>query len=203
MRRPAHLNRRRSRAGPGVAAYSGRVDERTTHYRVLGVDPRADSSTIRGSYVALARRWHPDYHAVGDPRRLAEAQQRIREVNEAWRVLGHPQRRAEYDRTLRRTGGAGVRRDETGVWVPFDDGDGPDPRDLLDDEPISDGGRLGRVLTIAPVAFLGAAVGLLAFGVVVDSSMVLTVSLAVLAVAVVLFLAVPLVALARSARGGA
>lgn len=179
------------------------MDERTTHYRVLGVDPRADGSTIRGSYVALARRWHPDYHAVGDPTRLMEAQQRMREVNEAWRVLGHPQRRAEYDRLLRRDGGAGFRRDDSGVWVPFDDGDGPDPRDLLDDEPIGAGGRLGRALTIAPMASLGAAVGLLAFGIVVDSSEILAVSLVAFGLTIVLFLAVPLVALARSARSGA
>lgn len=179
------------------------MDERTTHYRVLGVDPRADSSTIRGCYVALARKWHPDYHALGDPEALAEAQVRIRAVNEAWRVLGHPQRRAEYDKALRRSGGPGFRREEAGVWVPFDDGDDPDPRDLVDDRPIGAGGRVGRVLTIAPMVFLGVAVGLFALGVVVDSPEVLTVSVVVFGLAVVAFLAVPLVALARSARSGA
>ncbi len=178
------------------------MEERTTHYRVLGVDPRADSTVIRGCYVALARKWHPDYHVVGDPQQLAEAQQRIREVNEAWRVLGHPQRRAQYDRELRRSGGAGFRRDDSGVWVPFDDSDGPDPRDLLDDDPLT-GGRLGRVLTIAPIALLGAAVGLLALGLVVDSSAILTASLVGFGLTVVMFLAAPLVALARSARGEA
>ena len=176
------------------------VEEGTTHYGVLGVHPRDDNHTIRRAYVSLARVWHPDYHIDDDSAALAEAKDRIREVNEAWRVLGHQQRRADYDRRLAREGGQGFRPDGTGRWEPFEDTDGPDPRDLLDDRPIGDGGRLGRFLTIAPVAGLGAAVGLLGFGLVVDSSEILTAAVIAFAVTLLLFLAVPLVALARSAR---
>jgi curved DNA-binding protein CbpA len=58
------------------------------HYTVLGVARTADRQTIQRSYRALARRMHPDFG--GDPTEMAR-------INEAWRVLGDPKRRAAYD----------------------------------------------------------------------------------------------------------
>jgi curved DNA-binding protein CbpA len=68
----------------------GRV---TTVYGVLGVDPSADTATIRHAYRALARRHHPDFG--GDTRYMAR-------INDAWHVISHPERRADYDRQFRR-----------------------------------------------------------------------------------------------------
>jgi curved DNA-binding protein CbpA len=65
----------------------------TTVYGVLGVDPEADTATIRHAYRALARRHHPDFG--GDTRYMAR-------INDAWHVISHPERRADYDRQLRR-----------------------------------------------------------------------------------------------------
>ena len=61
----------------------------TTLYAVLGVDPRADTDTIRRAYRELARRHHPDFG--GDARQMAT-------INDAWHVLGDPTRRASHDR---------------------------------------------------------------------------------------------------------
>jgi curved DNA-binding protein CbpA len=61
----------------------------TDHYSVLGVKRTADRATIRAAYRALARQSHPDLG--GDEDRMAR-------INEAWRVLGDPASRAEYDR---------------------------------------------------------------------------------------------------------
>ena len=58
-------------------------------YAVLGVDPDADTATIRRAYRALARRHHPDFG--GDTRYMAR-------INDAWHVISHPERRADYDR---------------------------------------------------------------------------------------------------------
>jgi curved DNA-binding protein CbpA len=64
-----------------------------THYERLGVAPSASSSEIRAAYRKLARRTHPDVKGPGVDASMAA-------VNEAWRVLGDPERRAEYDALL-------------------------------------------------------------------------------------------------------
>lgn len=63
-----------------------------THYDVLGVTPEAPEEVIRASYAALMRRAHPDT-GNSDP-------ERVRQLNEARRVLMDRERRAEYDRSL-------------------------------------------------------------------------------------------------------
>jgi curved DNA-binding protein CbpA len=65
----------------------------TTLYAALGVEPDADAATIRRAYRELARRHHPDFG--GDVRQMVS-------INEAWHVLGDPERRAGYNRQLRR-----------------------------------------------------------------------------------------------------
>lgn len=62
-------------------------------YAVLGVLPGAESIVITAAYRALAQRYHPD-RWQGDK---AEANRRMAEINEAYRVLGDAERRAEYD----------------------------------------------------------------------------------------------------------
>lgn len=73
-----------------------------THYEVLGIDRNATSQEVHRAHRELARLLHPDRLAnvrLGDDdRRLAD--RRIREVNDAARVLGDPVRRARYDETL-------------------------------------------------------------------------------------------------------
>lgn len=58
---------------------------------------------MRLAYRALARRLHPD--RLGDASRAerALAERRMREINEAWRVLGDAARRRDYDRSRLRT----------------------------------------------------------------------------------------------------
>jgi DnaJ-domain-containing protein 1 len=72
-----------------------------THYEVLGVDSEADVETIRRAYVMVAKATHPDRRQSDDPERSARAEVHIRLANAAWNVLRDPDRRAEYDRSLR------------------------------------------------------------------------------------------------------
>jgi len=74
-----------------------------THYEVLGVDPGADTETIRRAYIMVAKATHPDRRQSADPARSARAEEHIRLANAAWHVLRDPERRAEYDRSLRPT----------------------------------------------------------------------------------------------------
>ena len=62
-------------------------------YRVLQVDPSADPEVIEAAYKRLAHKYHPD-HNTGDP----QAEEQMKRINEAYRVLGRPGPRADYDR---------------------------------------------------------------------------------------------------------
>ena len=73
---------------------------RPTYYELLGVDAGAGAEELKRAYRARALALHPDRHiAVTDAERRA-AHDAFRLVNEAWRALRDPVRRAAYDRTL-------------------------------------------------------------------------------------------------------
>ncbi len=61
-------------------------------YRILQVDPSADREVIVAAYKRLALMYHPD-HNTGDP----SAEEHMKRINEAFRVLGKPDLRAAYD----------------------------------------------------------------------------------------------------------
>jgi curved DNA-binding protein CbpA len=70
----------------------------STHYDTLRVQPCASDAQIREAYRRLAREHHPDRQVtVGS----AEPSVSMPAINEAYRVLGDPARRAVYDASLR------------------------------------------------------------------------------------------------------
>jgi DnaJ-domain-containing protein 1 len=71
-----------------------------TLYDVLGVVPTAAADEVRRAYLARARESHPDRYVDASPAQRNAAEGRMREVNEAWRVLGNPRRRRRYDLEL-------------------------------------------------------------------------------------------------------
>lgn len=74
----------------------------STYYELLGVSARATHEELRNAYRDKALGEHPDRHGGSDPREAAEAAERMREINNAWRVLGDPAGRAAYDAELAR-----------------------------------------------------------------------------------------------------
>lgn len=62
------------------------------YYRILGVDRDADDKAIKKAYRQLARRYHPDKNP-GDK----QAEDRFKEINEAYEVIGDPEKRRKYD----------------------------------------------------------------------------------------------------------
>ena len=63
------------------------------YYDVLGVERTADEAAIRAAYRTLARKHHPDVNP-NDP----SAEERFKEVNEAYEVLSDAEKRRMYDR---------------------------------------------------------------------------------------------------------
>ena len=62
------------------------------YYKILGVDRNATQKEIKQAYRRLARKYHPDVNP-GDP----SAQERFKEINEAYEVLSDPEKRRKYD----------------------------------------------------------------------------------------------------------
>jgi curved DNA-binding protein len=62
------------------------------HYDALGVSRDATEEDIRRAYRQLARRHHPDVN------KEAGAEDRFKEISEAYEVLRDPEKRAQYDR---------------------------------------------------------------------------------------------------------
>lgn len=76
------------------------------YYKILGVDRKASADEIRSAYRKLAMTYHPDKNP-GDKK----AEEKFKEINEAYQVLSDDQKRAHYDRlgsaysNFRTTGG--------------------------------------------------------------------------------------------------
>lgn len=62
------------------------------YYKVLGVSKTADEKEIKSAFRKLAQKYHPDKNP-GD----TAAEDRFKEINEAYEVLGDAQKRQRYD----------------------------------------------------------------------------------------------------------
>jgi curved DNA-binding protein len=78
------------------------------YYKILGVPRNADAKEIKRAYRSLAVKHHPDKNP-GDK----QSEERFKEINEAYEVLGDASKRAKYDQLgasyqdWQRSGGAG------------------------------------------------------------------------------------------------
>jgi DnaJ-class molecular chaperone len=63
------------------------------YYAVLGVPKGAAEKDIKSAYRKLARKWHPD----ANPENTKAAEEKFKEISEAYEVLGDPEKRKKYD----------------------------------------------------------------------------------------------------------
>src|SRR5215217_1251742 len=69
------------------------VSQAKDYYKTLGIERTADAKAIRSAFRKLARKHHPDINP-GDK----AAEERFKEINEAFNVLSEPATRKLYDR---------------------------------------------------------------------------------------------------------
>jgi curved DNA-binding protein len=61
------------------------------YYKILGVEKNSSEKDIKAAYRKLARQYHPDVNDAPD------AEERFKEINEAYQVLGEAESRTKYD----------------------------------------------------------------------------------------------------------
>jgi len=63
------------------------------YYEILGVSKDATEDQIRRAYKKLAVKWHPDKN----PNNKKQAEEKFKEISEAYSVLSDPKKKREYD----------------------------------------------------------------------------------------------------------
>src|ERR1700761_3915329 len=63
------------------------------YYAILGVPKSAAEKDIKSAYRKLARKWHPDQN----PDNPQAAEEKFKDIQEAYEVLGDPEKRKKYD----------------------------------------------------------------------------------------------------------
>src|SRR5205085_9403040 len=78
--------------GRGGLSRGHHMATRPDYYKALGVDKKASADDIKKAYRKLARRYHPDRNPDDK-----KAEERFKEVSQAYDVLGDPEKRKQYD----------------------------------------------------------------------------------------------------------
>ena len=77
-----------------AAVYQGGADlvDKRDYYEVLGVDKSAGEKELKNAFISLARKYHPDRSTEPD------AEEKFKEIQEAYAVLSDQEKRQMYDR---------------------------------------------------------------------------------------------------------
>lgn len=67
------------------------------YYEILGLSKNANDEDIKKAHRKLVTKWHPDKWVNGTPEEKKAAEEKIKEINEAYAVLSDKDKRRQYD----------------------------------------------------------------------------------------------------------
>ena len=67
------------------------------YYGILGISKNASENDIKSAYKKAALKWHPDRHANESEDKKKEAEEKFKEIAEAYAVLSDPDKKRKYD----------------------------------------------------------------------------------------------------------
>ena len=73
--------------------------EKNTLYEILEVSENASTEIIEKAYKVLAKKYHPD---LQDESQKANSEKKMKQINEAYEILGNSEKRKEYDIKLKK-----------------------------------------------------------------------------------------------------
>ena len=75
----------------------GKLWQKRDYYEVLGVDKGASEGDIKKAYRKAAMKYHPDKFANASDAEKKDAEEKFKEINEAYQILSDPQKKQQYD----------------------------------------------------------------------------------------------------------
>ena len=73
------------------------MTEKKDYYSILGIQKNASEDEVKSAYRKAAVKWHPDKWVNGTDEEKKTAEEKFKEIGEAYEVLSDPQKRAHYD----------------------------------------------------------------------------------------------------------
>lgn len=67
------------------------------YYQILGVDKNATDAQLKSAFRQLSKKWHPDLQQGKSDAEKKEAEDKFKELNEAYTILSDKDKRAQYD----------------------------------------------------------------------------------------------------------
>lgn len=67
------------------------------YYSILGISKDASDAEIKNAYRSLAKKYHPDRFATKSDAEKKEAEEKFKQINEAYSVLSDPEKKSNYD----------------------------------------------------------------------------------------------------------
>ena len=110
------------------------------YYETLGVSKNASADEIKSAYRKLAKQYHPDIN------KAPEAQAKFKEINEAYEVLGDPQKKSNYDQFGSAEGPQGANFEDIFGGAGFGGGFGDIFENIFSAFGGGGGGRRSRVM---------------------------------------------------------
>lgn len=94
------------------------INDENDYYDVLGIGPESSSEEVQHAYRDQVKQWHPDLFRDAPQDQQTEAEQTMRQITEAYGILGDPEKRLHYDTLHQNRIPEPMKMPTGGVWVP-------------------------------------------------------------------------------------